>query len=708
PVLPALMASPGAPRSPFQEALDLFAAGQMARAEDVLRALAGGESTPPEALELLGGALSAQGRTAEALEWYDRAKAVRPSSPSLRHNRAQALAMLGRPREALAELEEAVRLKPDLHPAWNQMGGVLAALGEIAAAERAYRRALALKPDHAETHYNLGLLFQESARPAEAIACYRKALQARPQFAAAHNNLANALKTRGRNDEALAHYAQAIRLDPGLADAHSNFGTALREAGRVDEAIPLLERAVALKPRAAAVQNNLGIAYFARNRFAEAAQCHSRALEIDPAFHEARNNLGNALAAMGRGEEALACYEAVLGADPDHADAHSNLGLHLQEQGEIEAAMQHYERALAVRPDHSDAINNLGYLLQEQGRREDAMALYERATAADPNNARAAYNLGLARLCRFEFESGWELCELRYRTTPPVAVPRAFPWPRFERGDFGHGHRTAIWREQGVGDQLLYATLLPEFQQRGEGFVLEIDKRLIEAFRRSHPDWTVVAPEGPEERFAGCDRHLAIASLPGLLRISVDSFTRQPHALLVADATRSAGYRARLHAPGARVVGISWRSFQPRARGYVQRKKSVELALFKAMSQREGLRLLDLQYGDTAEERERFAQAGGRLERIEELDLFNDLEGVLAAVEACDVVVTTSNVTAHFAGVLGKPALLFYLAANPPFHYWVPGGDGRSLWYPSVRIVTDSAIDTWTRALERIDELLDA
>jgi hypothetical protein len=38
----------------------------------------------------------------------------------------------------------------------------------------------------------------------------------------------------------------------------------------------------------------------------------------------------------------------------------------------------------------------------------------------------------------------------------------------------------------------------------------------------------------------------------------------------------------------------------------------------------------------------------------------------------------------------------------------VPGPDGRSLWYPSVRIVTDPAIDTWPRALEVVDELLDA
>jgi ADP-heptose:LPS heptosyltransferase len=79
---------------------------------------------------------------------------------------------------------------------------------------------------------------------------------------------------------------------------------------------------------------------------------------------------------------------------------------------------------------------------------------------------------------------------------------------------------------------------------------------------------------------------------------------------------------------------------------------------------------------------------------------------VLAAIEACDLVVTTSNVTAHLAGALGRETLLVYLRANPPFHYWVPTEDGRSLWYPSVRIVTDASLDSWDRALERIDELI--
>ncbi len=690
----------------YARAVVLFQSGRLAESEGVLRELVAAAPALAEGLQLLGAALSAQGRPQEGLEWFDRARALRAPGPTLLHNRAQALFALGRLAEARAEIEGATALDPASASAWSLTANILAASGERESAERAYRRALVLKPESAETHYNLALLLQEAGRYEEAVASYRKALALRPAFAAAHNNLANIFKVQGRLDEAMAHYGHAVRIDPQLADALSNLGTALREAGRAEEAIGLLERAAELKPGSEAVHNNLGIAYFERNRFAEAVACYRKALALRPAFYEARNNLGNALSALGAGDAAIGCYREVIAQAPDYPDAHSNLGLILQERGEAAAAIACYERALALRPDHADAINNMGYLLQERGRRREAMALYARALEADPGNARAGYNLGLAHLCELEFEPGWKLHELRYHTRPPIAVPRAFPVPPFSAADWGRARRLAVWREQGVGDQLLYSTLAAELAARGQEFVLEADARLVAAFKRAHPQWNVVPPGDSDAAFAACDRHVALGSLPRLLRPSLESFAAQPRALLGADAARASAFRERLALAGARVAGISWRSFQPKTRGYLQAKKSAPLEAFMGLSRRADLRLLDLQYGDTAAERDAFAARGGQLARLADLDLFNDLDGVLAAIEACDLVVTTSNVTAHLAGVLGKRTLLVYLAANPPFHYWVTGADGRCLWYPSVHIVTDRDLDSWDKAFARVDELI--
>jgi len=695
------------PRAALGEAAALFRAGRIGDAEAALRAILAVDPALPEALELLGAALGAQGRHAEALEILDRAREARPSSASVRHNRAQALLNLGRAAEALPEVERAVKLKADAG-AWHLLGNVQAALGDRAAAERAYRRALDANPSFPQAHYNLALLHQAAGRLEEAIAGYRRAIALHPRFAPAHNNLANALKSTGRAEEALAHYAEAVRVDPRLADALSNYGTALREASRFDEAIPLLERAAALTPDSPAVLNNLGIAYHERNRDADAVPCYRRALALSPDYTDARNNLGNALAAQGEEHEAVECYRAVIAQAPGHPDAYSNLGLVLQERGQVGEAIELYRLALERRPDHADALSNLGYLLQEQGRLDEALEHYRRALAANPKSARAGYNLGLALIVRRDFEAGWKLHELRFETTPPIAVPRRMSLPMLGAADLGAPQRVAVWREQGVGDQLLYSTLLPELAARGHALVLEADRRLVAAFSRAHPAWTVVPPEASEAAFAQCTRHIAVGSLPMLLRPTLASFDGQPRAILAADPARAAAYRERIRAPGTRAVAISWRSFQPKGRGYVQRKKSAGLDAFLPLSRRGSLRLLDVQYGDTRAEREAFARAGGRLERLEDLDLFDDLAGVLAAIEACDVVVTTSNVTAHLAGAIGKETLLVYLSANPPFHYWVPRDDGRSLWYPSVRIVTGRDLDTWEKAFARAGELLQA
>jgi tetratricopeptide (TPR) repeat protein len=370
------------------------------------------------------------------------------------------------------------------------------------------------------------------------------------------------------------------------------------------------------------------------------------------------------------------------------------------ERGDVAGALASFRSALELKADFSEATNNMGLLLQDEGRSDEAIDLYRRALRADARNARAAYNLGIALVSRFEFAEGWEFCERRFDTIPPVTLRRAFAFPPLEAKDLGAGRRIAVWREQGVGDQIVYATLLDELAARGERFVAEVDRRLVPAFRRAHPDWAVVAPEESAAAFAGCDRHVPVGSLPRLLRRTRASFSRQPAALLRA----SGDAVARLRGGDKRhLIGISWRSFQPKVRGELGRRKSAPLAAFARLSR--DARLLDLQYGDTAQEREAFAQAGGRLERVEGLDLFNDLDGLLAAIEACDVVVTTSNVTAHLAGAIGKRTLVVFLHGRPPFHYW-SSPDRRSLWYPSVEIVSGPELDTWEKALARAHELV--
>jgi hypothetical protein len=148
-------------------------------------------------------------------------------------------------------------------------------------------------------------------------------------------------------------------------------------------------------------------------------------------------------------------------------------------------------------------------------------------------------------------------------------------------------------------------------------------------------------------------------------------------------------------------VAISWRSLQRGARESRGARKSAPLAAFATLARRTGARLVDVQYGDVEAERSAFEREHpGVLVRLPGLDAFSDLEGVMAAIEACGSVETTSNVIAHLGGALGVPTTVVFLCAHAPFHYRYAVEGRRSLWYPSVEVATDAR---WTRWEEAFD-----
>ncbi|MGZ9046685.1 MAG: tetratricopeptide repeat protein, partial [Telluria sp.] len=410
---------------------------------------------------------------------------------------------------------------------------------------------------------------------------------------AAASDLARAvgLFQAGRYAEAETALRDVVAASPSHDGAWNLLGGALAALNDLAGAERAYRRAIALKPSVPEPYFNLGMAYDAAQRSEEAIACYRRAVALRPAFTQAHNNLGNALAAKGDAEGAIAAYTAILAVDPRDPDANTNLGLALQERGDLAGAEARYAQALRARPDHPDALNNLGYLLEEQGRRKDAMSLYRRALASRPEAARTAYNLGLAHLSEFDFATGWELHERRFATDPPVAVAREFAVPMLSPADLASRHRVAVWPEQGVGDQLLYATLAAELEARGQAFVLEADPRLKAAFERAHPRWTVVTREESAASFASCDRHIPVGSLGRLLRPDRGSFAQQPRTLLKADARRAREFRARAVQDGERLIGISWRSFQPKNRRHVVRKKSAPLEAFRELSNAPAVRL---------------------------------------------------------------------------------------------------------------------
>ncbi len=513
--------------------------------------------------------------------------------------------------------------------------------------------------------------------------------------------------------EALCH--EALGHAPGNADALRLLGVLRLEGGRAADAIPLLREALQADPENLSALDALSAALTAVGDHPQAEEIVRRALALDASLVVAHMRLGMTLSAQGKWREAARVFEGVIERDPQIADAHHNLGDALTKLHRPEEAIDCFRRALAINPENPETHNSLGLALQELRLRGAAAGRFQRALALDPAFAKAHYNLALASLFHQDFEQGWPEYEHRLQCEPTRATlrKRADTLDRYERlprwrgpSETGIGE-VAIWTEQGIGDQILYSTLIPELIGTGVPLVYEVDSRLLPAYRRSFPVARFVAwEEPPREALQRADRVLLAGSLPGLFRRTREAFARQPAKLLGALPERLAHYRRRLDAlgPGLKVA-LSWRSLR---QDWWVEKKNARLSEFVPLLKLPGVTFVDVQYGDTADERGALEAATDvRLARFDDVDFFNDLEEVLAILEACDLVITISNATAHFAGALGKRTWLLYLADQAPFHYWAHGGNYRALWYPSVEILSAARLADWPSLLRSAAEKLE-
>jgi len=413
----------------------------------------------------------------------------------------------------------------------------------------------------------------------------------------------------------------------------------------------------------------------------------------DAAFHFeaalAHNRHGDA-------ENAAAAYLRALDIKPDHVPARVNLGLiYLTQLGDPGRAQQHFERALASDPGSVAAQANLGLALQDQGRLDDALAHYGKLLAAHPEVQEYRWNRGLALLCRGDFACGWDDYESR-NARGTGAPARSFPYPVWNGEALADG-ALLVYGEQGLGDEIMFASCMPDLIARGIRCVLECDQRLADLFRRSFPAAQVhgAARDGDRSwltRYPQIARQIACGSLPRILRRDEAAFPR--HAgYLRAEAARVAHWRAQL-APGAEartLVGVAWRGGGIKTRGRLRSIPLPQLAPLFALPQ---ITWVSLQRdGD-----EEVAQvAAGAVRCCDEA--LDDTDETAALISALDCIVSADSTTAHLAAALGRPTKI--LLAEPADWRWMRDR-ATSPWYPSAVLYRQQRAGDWSAPIAAV------
>ena len=524
------------------------------------------------------------------------------------------------------------------------------------------------------------------------------ALVARPDFTHAYVERARALNALGDHRAALADFERATQLTPddaqiliGQARAH----LALNE--RV-EAFDCYQLAVAHAPDCAAAR--LGLARMLRESGDARTALEQIRHALRAAPQDAELHFESALL-HGRCDDlagAIAAYEQGLRLEPGNFAACANCGLlYLTRVGDPLTAQRYFERALALDAGSVEVQANLGLALEEQGRVDEALAHYAKLIAAYPAVAEYRWNRGLTQLANGDYARGWDDYEMRNARGRGTAE-RAFPFPTWDGGQLRAGAGLLVFAEQGLGDEIMFASCVPDLRARGIDCVVECDVRLAGLFGRSFPDAKVHgAPRDGDRRWLAEYPHIeaqcAIGSLPRWLRRSAADFPIRA-GYLKADPERVQGWRTRLarFSPGPK-IGITWRGGSLSTRGEL---RSISLPELGPVFGVRGVTFVNLQR-DGADALA--AAVRPTATSVSFAEALNDIEELAALMTVLDHVVTVDNTVAHLAGALGCRASIM-LGRSADWR-WLRA-QSASPWYPSVRLYRQVASRRWAGVISEI------
>ncbi len=217
-------------------------------------------------------------RYTDAINWYQKALALRQDDPSLLNQTALAFYFAGKYAEAEPLFRRSLEIwekaldkeHPNVAASLNNLAEIYRTQGKYGEAEPLYRRSLEIRekalgkehPDVAASLDNLAALYFSQGKYAEAEPLFRRSLEIRekaldkehPNVAASLNNLAELYRAQGKYAEAEPLYRGSLEIrEKALGKEH---------------------------PDVAASLNNLAALYEAQGKYAEAEPLYRRSLEI--------------------------------------------------------------------------------------------------------------------------------------------------------------------------------------------------------------------------------------------------------------------------------------------------------------------------------------------------------------------------------------------------------------------------------------------
>jgi len=527
--------------------------------------------------------------------------------------------------------------------------------------------------------------------------------------------------------ESIDYFNNLLSIEPNNFHAYSNMALAQKELNQIDQAIFSFNKSIEINPKFSHSYNNLGNLYLEQLKYKDAIKCYSEAIKIEPEksfflnrsicffkineISKAKNDLVN-YGNVHDHEKSFFHYIDILRYENNYSEILKNLklsgskfdfeklikieieakihlgltddlivvinklknnfdinfytGLYYYKINEIENSKIYFNKAFLENPNSSNLINNLALIARDEGNLTEAKKLFNKSLSIDNNLNDSKVNLGLIYLHEMDFKKGWDFYYFRNKDISKLSNNNLF-----EVKDIKDKNRILVLNEQGLGDQLIYLHVLNKIKDPDKFFFI-VDDRLYNLFINYYPDFHFV--KNTSEVMESFDKYIYLADLQKYFILSPSdlNFSRPLFPLQTALKKLK----------GVINCGIAWKS--PNSNFQSRVFKSLDLISILENIDIQELIYFNLQYGNIDDDIDLVKENLNLNIKIEDdLDYFNDIESLLGLISKLDLVITTSNVTAHLAGSIGKRTYLLVPEKTGRIWYW--HNSEISLWYPNTR-----------------------
>jgi tetratricopeptide (TPR) repeat protein len=391
--------------------------------------------------------------------------------------------------------------------------------------------------------------------------------------------------------------------------------------------------------------------------------------------------------------------------EPNRFEAWNNYGRVADQIWMIDVAERAHKRAISAASKGRDkalSLTNLAALYINCGEFAKAEPLCRQALMADPECLKAKANLGFCQLAARNWSEGWD----NYKFSLGSKQRKMVKYRDEPEWDGEKGQVVAIYGEQGLGDEISFASMLPDAIADCDRVILDCDPRLYGLFKRSFPKAHVYGTRNdgsvywePEDRVI--DASCAMGSLGGIYRRSDEAFTGKPYLTTCPD--RTAMWGALFSSKGKPCIGIAWSGGMAWT-GAKFRQWTLDdlLPIFNSID----AHWVCLQYKDSAEEISAFKAKHPEVDIVQYpyATLTQDYDDTAALVAGLDRVISMQTAVVHLCGAIGKRCDVFV----PKTSQWRYGEKFTSLpWYQSVNVIRQAIRGHWKNTIEEYAAMLE-